>query len=152
MATYDQALPDSIGIWKMKFMLHTDAPEALASKWRQMKALCEGENTQEKEAFVWSWLRNCKRDDVRALPYLKRWEGGIGGDNNQYHKQIRFVMTHQWVGWRQSNDIEFFIYNTPDQQWTYGELQDLMKGFVEQANIDIGGRYCVDGFITLEFS
>ena len=48
---------------------------------------------------VEEWLSYCKLEENKNLPKLDRTEGGVGGNDNRQHKQIRPVMKNR------SNDI-----------------------------------------------
>ena len=96
-------------------------------------------------------IQNCELKENTCLPYLDRAEGGIGGANNSIHKQIRF-RRHKYKYIPKSgedNDIYLDqICNTDIEQWTYPELDDLVRAFVKTASQHVGAQ-CVDGFIEI---
>lgn len=101
----------------------------------------------------------CQLQENKNLVWLNRAEGGIGGDNNTIHKQIRFRhifdgLVREPTKHSGDNEIRFNkIYSTDSEQWSYHELYDLMYGFIKTANYYIYGCYtpvssvCVSGSI-----
>tara|TARA_B110000444_G_C18538832_1_gene454716 strand:- start:353 stop:688 length:336 start_codon:yes stop_codon:yes gene_type:complete len=91
----------------------------------------------------------------KNLPYLKRSEGGMGGDDNLVNKQIRF---RQFCSTDkrlindvscQDNDVVLTeIIGTNSEKWTYEELDDLIYGFIKTANYNIEAN-CVNGSIEM---
>ncbi len=74
-------------IYKLRFKLDFDATEKYIEKWNKIKKESE---TTNNEYLVEEIKNNCKLESNKNLPYLQRNEGGLGGDNNQNNKQIRF--------------------------------------------------------------
>jgi hypothetical protein len=92
----------------------------------------------------------CKLEQNKTLPYLQREEGGLGGNDNDENKQIRFrvgIMTP----WQRDDDIIMDqITNGENEIWTYEELDDIIYGFINYANDEIMGCECISGFIELK--
>ena len=90
------------------------------------------------------------------MPYLKREEGGLGGDNNLRNKQIRFRTYFSMNDYRDRDDdiILHEIVSTKYENWTYDELDDLLRAFIKTANYNINSTYdyvsyvngCIDIF------
>ena len=72
---------------RLRFRIDSDAPAKFLKRWLKLKSECE--NGLNKK-IVEEWLKNCKIEIVKTMPYLKRAEGGIGGNNNKMNKQLRF--------------------------------------------------------------
>ena len=133
----------------LRFKIDNNAPPAYESRWNDLKWICEGGedefgNTQQ---IVSGWLSKCKTDAMRNLPYLNRYEGGIGSADA---KQIRFRSYYTIHPYGADDDIVFEpIYNTIDDKWSLADLSDLMYGFIEYAN-EYVQAVCVRGVIELE--
>ena len=74
---------------KLVFRIDKDAPPDFSKRWKTFKNKCEADSVQEKKSIMEKVVSYCKMDSNRILPYLDRCEGGLGGDNNMLHKQIR---------------------------------------------------------------
>ena len=136
-------------IHKLRFRLDGDAPPEFKKRWKKFKQDCEyGANKQ----LVEQWKSYCKLEQNRILPYLDRVEGGIGGNDNTLHKQIRFrcvLPTWRQLGIFNDNDIIMDrIENTTTEKWTYEELDDLIYAFIKTANDNVEGK-CVRGCIEM---
>jgi hypothetical protein len=130
----------------LRFKIYIHAPKSCLNKWKELKDICEYNNNDENKKIVKDWLSFCDNEKIKEMPYLNRCEGGIGGDNNIKHKQMRF---RQYIYLNKDNDIVFDqIYNTNDEKWTFKEFDDLILGFIKYANDYIKGDY-VDGVIEL---
>jgi len=130
----------------LRFKIYSNAPKECLQKWKELKDICEYNNNNENKKIVKDWLSFCNNEKIKEMPYLNRCEGGIGGDNNIKHKQMRF---RQYIYLNKDNDIIFDqIYNTIDEKWTFEEFDDLILGFIKYANNYIKGNY-VDGVIEL---
>lgn len=139
---------------KLIFKIDKDAPKEYMKRWKDFKLKCEnGEN----EHIVEQIKEYCKLEKNKSLPYLKRTEGGLGGDNNLIDKQIRF--RHIFKGKcfndvciREDNSIIFIISNykelTEQDKWTYQELDDLIYAFTKVANNYVRAE-CVNGYIIM---
>jgi hypothetical protein len=74
-------------------------------------------------------------------------EGGIGGDNNMTHKQLRFRNSIFGI---KGNDIIFDqVINTDTEKWTYDELDDIIYAFIKTANYNVNAD-CVRGYIEMK--
>ena len=134
-------------IHKLRFRLDGDAPTDFKKRWKKFKRDCEnGHNKQ----IVEHWKGYCKLEQNRILPYLDRIEGGIGGNNNTIHKQIRFRFgTWRTLGIYDDADIVMDrIENTTTERWTYEELDDLVDAFIKTANNNVEEE-CVKGCIEM---
>ena len=85
----------------------------------------------------------------KHLPILRRFEGGLGGDDNLNDKQIRFRTVQQPnIIIKHCDDIIFDqIYNN----WTYEELDDIIDSFVNVIHTLLHSpkHSCVGGSIEL---
>lgn len=118
-------------------------------KWLNFKKLCEG-GKRLNTKICEEWLKNCRLNSNKNLNILTREEGGIGGNNNRIHKQIRFRNNRVFI--IPSNDIILDqIYNAPDEQWTFEELHDLMVSFKKLMVKELGcASYSIVGKIEYE--
>lgn len=115
-------------------------------RWKKFKYDCECSNNKHIVEQVKS---QCKLEQNKLLPYLNRFEGGMGGDNNLIHKQIRFRDYYIWsqIPWCVDNDIVFDrIEDKEEDKWTYEELEDIIDAFIETANYNLKSE-CVRGHI-----
>lgn len=74
--------------------------------------------------FVREWLSYCKLESNKELPYLNRCEGGFGGTDCGYKKEIRFE-THNLKKYEFSPTV----YDTEEEPWTFEELSDIIHAF-----------------------
>ena len=134
-------------IHKLRFRLDRDAPTDFKKRWKKFKRDCENGNNEQ---IVEHWKGYCKLEQNRILPYLDRIEGGIGGNNNTIHKQIRFRFgTWRTLGIYDDADIVMDrIENTTTERWTYEELDDLVDAFIKTANNNVEEE-CVKGCIEM---
>lgn len=138
---------------KLRFNIYIDAPTQYINKWLQLKKRCENGEKENKQ-IVNEWLSYCNNLLIKNMPFLKRIEGGIGGDCNYTNKQLRF---RQLLQYRQTypshiiddnNIIIEDITSTENEKWTIDELDDLIVGFIKMANNYIGDN-CVEGCIEI---
>ena len=131
---------------RLVFNLDGDSPEKYIKKWNKFKIECESGDNQH---IVEQIKEYSKLEKIKNMPYLKREEGGLGGDNNIIHKQIRF--RHIFKGQNKKDD-SYIIFNeivsTDIEKWTYNELDDLIYAFIKTANYYMGTN-CVSGYIEL---
>lgn len=130
---------------RLVFNLDRDTPEKYIKKWNKFKIECESGDNQH---IVKQIKEYSKLEKIKNMPYLKRVEGGLGGNNNGIHKQIRF--RHIFEG-QQVNDMNIIfneIISTDIEKWSYNELDDLIYSFIKTANYYMGTN-CVSGYIEL---
>ena len=115
---------------QIRFRIQKEAPPNVLNMWKRLKKEFETGGPRHNENVVHEWLSRCELECNKSLPYLDRCEGGIGGNNNQIHKQMRFRDTDILQEFQKDNDIVIDqIYNTDTEQWTYAELRDLIQAF-----------------------
>ena len=140
-------------IHKLVFRIDKDAPKEFVKRWQEFKLKCEG---GENKHIVEQIKDYCKLEKNKKLPYLNRSEGGMGGDENLLHKQIRF--RHIFMG-QKLNGIDISNYNDDDivfneiistdsDKWTYEELDDLIYAFIKTSNYNVEAD-CVKGYIEM---
>jgi len=139
---------------RLVFNLDEYTSEKYIEEWNKFKIKCESGDNQHivKQIKVYS-----KLEKIKNMPYLKRVEGGLGGDNNRIHKQIRFrhICQGQQLNGNKIPDYKndtHIIFNeiiSPDiEKWTYNELDDFIYAFIKTANYYIGAEF-VCGYIEL---
>lgn len=129
--------------------------EKYIKKWNEFKIECESGDNQH---IVEQIKEYSNLEKIKNMPYLKRVEGGLGGDNNRIHKQIRFrhIFEGQQFNGRnipyyKKDDMSIIfneIVSTDIEKWNYSELDDLIYAFIKIANYYMGGD-CVSGYIEL---
>ena len=142
---------------RLVFRIDNDAPKGYIKKWKDLKLECEGgesgPSTPGPNKNILEQIKeNCKLEENKKLPYLKRSEGGLGGDDNIENKQIRFRDYELWskLPMYVDNNIIFDqITNGKEDLWTYEELDDIIYGFIKTAN-DFIGAECINGYIELK--
>jgi len=142
---------------RLVFRIDTDAPKEYIKKWKDFKLECEGgesgPSTPGPNKKILEQIKeNCKLEQNKKLPYLKRSEGGLGGNNNIENKQIRFRDYKLWskLPMYVDNNIIFDqITNGKEELWSYEELDDMIYGFIKTAN-DFMGAECINGYIELK--
>ena len=139
---------------RLVFNLDRDAPEKYIKKWNKFKIECESGNNRH---IVEQIKEYSKLETNKNMPYLQRIEGGLGGNNNTIHKQIRF--RHIFKGQQlNGGNIPYYkedthiilneIISTNIEKWTYNELDDFIYAFIKTANYKVGAD-CVSGYIEL---
>jgi hypothetical protein len=128
-------------IYKLRFKLDFDAPNDYIEKWNKLKKECETTNNK----IIVDEIKNyCKLESNKNLPYLKRCEGGLGGNDNIMNKQIRFRLDSI----KYDDDILLYIENSEFEKWTYEELDDILRSFIIVLN-KIMSCECVNGCIEI---
>ena len=138
--------PDTHSV-QLIFKIDSDAPIEYLNKWNKLKQNCEcGKNKD----IIYDIINNCKLESNKNLPYLKRSEGGIGGNDNLINKQIRFRHGMFIMPWDGEDEFIIFneIYNTEDEKWSIDELDDIISAFIKVANKYVNAE-CVKGFMKL---
>ena len=132
-------------IYKLRFKLDFDATEKYIEKWNKIKKESE---TTDNEYLVEEIKNNCKLESNKNLPYLQRNEGGLGGDNNQNNKQIRFRFNCN--SYKFDDDILLSVLNSDlkNEKWSYEELDDILRSFIKVLNKKMSCN-CVDGCIEI---
>ena len=131
---------------KLRFKIDSDAPAEYMGKWHSLKKACETGDTFE---ICTEWKDNCELLQNKNLPLLDSCEGGLGGNDNKLHKQIRFRHGYYFAPWDRDNDIIVDrVYETNGEKWSYAELDDLMMAFIKTANARLDAE-CVRGCIEL---
>jgi hypothetical protein len=128
---------------RLVFCIDYDAPEEYIKRWNEFKSKCEsGKNKHIVEQIK----EYCKLETNKIMPYLNRMEGGIGGDNNVIHKQLRFRNSIFDIN---DNHVIFDqVMNTDIEKWTYDELDDVIYAFTKTANYNVKAD-CVRGYIEM---
>lgn len=140
---------------RLCFKLDGDAPEKYIKKWNKFKIDCESGDNQHIIEQIKTYS---KLEKIKNMPYLRRVEGGLGGDNNGIHKQIRFRHIFEGTQFNGGNipyykkDDMSIIFNeilsTDIETWSYNELDDLVYAFIKTANYYMETE-CVSGYIEL---
>lgn len=132
--------------YELRFKLDYHAPNEYIKKWNEIKKESE---TTDNEYLVEEIKINCKLESNKNLPYLKRAEGGLGGDSNQINKQIRFRINYK-CKYKSDNDILLRVFNSDleNEKWTYKELDDILRSFIIVLN-KIMSCECVNGRIEI---
>lgn len=130
-------------IYKLRFKLDFDAPDNYIEKWNKLKKECETTNNK----IIVDEIKNyCKLESNKNLPYLKRCEGGLGGNDNIINKQIRFRFNFGSIKF--DDDILLDVENTKIEKWTYDELDDIIRSFIIVLNKRMSCE-CVNGCIEI---
>ena len=72
---------------RLIFNINRYAPKQSIEKWNKFKIKCESGNNKD---IIEQMKEYSKLEINKNMPYLERMEGGLGGNNNKQHKQIRF--------------------------------------------------------------
>jgi hypothetical protein len=133
-------------IHHLRFKLDEYAPEEYIKRWINIKKTCEN---SDNEDYAKSIINNCKILSNKNLPYLKRCEGGIGGDNNQTNKQIRFIHSYSMIGTNYNNIVLTVLDSDLGiEKWTYAELDDIVHATIKVLNKEMQTK-CVNGCIEM---
>jgi len=147
--------------YSLRFFIDSDAPPEYLKRWTDLKKKCESGDNEDIVKLVKSY---CSLKRNRCLPYLKKEEGGFGGDK-PHNKQIRFRHIYEGLcGYQKDNDIllddisdinevKYYLEvpameRTTIQYWTWEELDDILEAFVKAANYLVEAD-CVNGRIEM---
>ena len=135
-------------IHQLRFYIDKDYSSESMNRWNELKSKCENGKNKHIAEQLKSY---CKLNVNRDLPYLKRTEGGLGGNNNLVNKQIRF--RDYWgdndYRYKRDNDIILHeITSTDNEKWTYDELDDLLRAFIKVAKFNVK-EDCINGCIEM---
>ena len=135
-------------IHQLRFYIDKDYSSESMNRWNEFKSKCENGKNKHIAEQLKSY---CKLNVNRDLPYLKRTEGGLGGNNNLVNKQIRF--RDYWgdndYRYKRDNDIILHeITSTDNEKWTYDELDDLLRAFIKVAKFNVK-EDCINGCIEM---
>ena len=136
-------------IHKLRLYIDKDAPSKYKIRWDEFKTHCE--SGEDKNKNIAEQIKNyCKLQINKDLPYLQREERGLGGDNNLTNKQIRF-RTYFGMNDYRDRDYDIILHeimSTKYENWTYDELDDLLRAFIKTANYYVKSN-CVNGCINI---
>ncbi len=141
-------------IHELRFSIDMNAPLEVKKKWTDFKHACESYNYKEQQQFkiyiVEQVKFHCKLNTNKELPFLKRCEGGFGGNNNSENKQIRFRSYFENGDYKKrDNDIILdHISNTDKEKWSYDELDDLIRAFIKTITYHIQHRWLEENDIN----
>lgn len=141
----------------LEFILDKYAPIKYQKKWTNLKKnLLVGGIEIDINDILISVKNYCKLNTNKNLPILNRCEGGLGGDSNEFDKQLRFYCDLNFLNKlnpypNSSNSIKINIFNSSNNnnKWTLEELDDLTYAFVKTFN-NIMETKCCEGKITLQ--
>lgn len=143
-------------VYKLRFSIDKDSPRDYMERWFVFKKYCESGKSGKNQLVVERIKEKCQLPLIKGLSYLNRSEGGIGGDNNQKNKQIRFrdgfMYTQKHMEWQYDNDIVLDqICSTETEQWTYEEMNDLLSAFIKVSEyyVNYEGCGCIRGCIEM---
>ena len=135
-------------IHELRLYIDTDVTSEYKKLWNIFKTKCENGDNKNIVEQLKSY---CKLNINRDLQYLKRVEGGLGGNDNLENKQIRFryYMGDNDYRYKRDNDIILHeINSTEEEKWSYDELDDLLQAFIKTANFNVKTD-CVNGCIVM---
>ena len=137
----------------IRFKLDNDAPEDFILKWIELKNKCETwTKTDTRKETIESWLKYCKISTNKNLPFLDRSELGIGGNDNNKYKQIRFRQRIEQKPFDDNDIVIDQIYNTDHEKWNLEELHDLINAFNMFAEDYMNSKGGINGFIEFKIN
>jgi len=130
----------------LRIRTETNTKTMYKTRFQELKNKIE---SNDNEFFSILIKKNCILDSNKNLPLLKRMEGGLGGDINTIHKQLRYEdsILNSFDTFT-SNDIVLHILDSDIEKWTYDELDDILKSCIISIN-DYIEFDCVSGCIEL---
>ena len=137
----------------IKFTIDNNAPKDFIKLWKELKNKCETwtKNDCRKE-IINSWLKYCKIETNKNLPFLDRCELSIGGNDNIKNKQIRFRQRVEQKSFSDNDIIIDQIYNTDYEKWTFQELHDIINAFKVYASNYINLKGGINGSIEFKIN
>ena len=129
-------------VYKLRFSIDKDISKDCAIRWTELKNKCEnGENKH----IVENIKMFCKLEQNKKLPYLERFEGGLGGNDNKLNKQIRFRDNRLMTLPKRSDDdiVLDEICSTHVEKWTYKEIDDLLFATMKAIEYQLESKDCV---------
>ena len=147
--TYNLNINKNITNMIIRFKLDNDAPKDFIKKWLELKNKCETlTKTDSRKETIDAWLKYCKLQSNKNLPFLDRCELGIGGKN----KQMRFRQRSEQKPFLDNDIIIDQIYNIDEEKWNLEELQDLINAFNKFAEDYINSKGGCEGFIEFKIN
>jgi hypothetical protein len=140
---------DNMYVYKLRFKIDNDAPPEYMDRWAKLKKQCE---SGENENIVNEVKKYCKMEENKKLPYLKRCEGGLGGNDNLKNKQMRFRNGYLWEKMSLTTDNDIVIdeiYNTDTEKWSHEELNDILCAFIKVSEHNVQSDGCIRGCIEM---
>jgi len=121
-------LPKGVDI-QLRFRVSGELTSILRASFSLVMDQSPDHTTQLKQ-LVKMWLRECKIESNRDLPFLNIAEGGLGGDSNQHNKQIRFHIDDDSIQ-AEERELVFDVFHAEagTEKWSVGELIDLVQAF-----------------------
>ena len=75
---------------QLRFSIDQKAPQEYRKRWDDVNLII-GRYCNERIQLLDFWKSQMKLSSNKSLPILDRSEGGLGGNNNQTDKQVRFA-------------------------------------------------------------
>jgi len=137
----------------IRFKINNEVPKNNIKKWKELKNRCETwTETDCREEIIKSLLKYCNIETNKKLQFLDRCELGVGGNDNNKHKQLRFRSRCHVEPFLDNDIIIDQIYDTNNEKWNNEELHDLINAFKKYAENYINFYNCVNEFIEFKIN
>ena len=139
----------------LRFRLYSDAPATIRELYMNTYDDILSKDSQRYDRYIQMWITILKDEDIGNeidRKYLNRREGGIGGNDNQKDRQIRFFNHNEHlISCRKFGEITLRAEQSDDGicKWNVNELIEFGNKFKEMLEIMIGSE-CIDFYIALD--
>ena len=121
--------------YELRFRQHTDAPSEFRELYKKVYDDLMAKDGYRFDAYLHMWIDKLKNDNVGTAvdrQYLNRAEGGIGGNDNDKHRQIR-LPAHGEPFWGKFAEISLLAIPSNDEEckWDLEELVEFGEKFKE---------------------
>ena len=139
----------------LRFRLHSNAPSTIRQLYMNTYDDILSRDSQRFDRYIRMWINILKEEHIGKeidWQYLNRIEGGIGGNDNQKDRQLRFFNQNEHkLSCRKFGEITLRAEQSNDGvcKWDIEELIKFGDKFKEMLEIMIGSE-SIDFYIALE--
>jgi hypothetical protein len=144
-----------IDVFLLKFRLFSDAPSGVSSLYKKVYDDIISEDIGRFDKYIFMWLERLREENIGTdidRQYLKRAEGGIGGNDNRKNRQIRFFNSiEDKTTFRKFGEITFRAEPSDDAscKWDIDELVEFGNKFKEIIESYVAS-HSIDFYVAVE--
>lgn len=139
----------------LRFRLYSNAPPEIRALYKQAYDNILSDDSERFDRYIYMWIDKLKEDEIGTdidRQYLKRTEGGIGGNDNKKNRQIRFFNSiEQETDFLKFGEITLRAEQSDDERrkWDVKELVQFGKKFKEVLEWSVVSN-CIDFYIAVD--
>ena len=139
----------------LRFRLYSNAPPEIRTLYKQAYDDIMSDDSERFDRYLYLWINKLKEDEIGTgidRQYLKRAEGGIGGNDNRKNRQIRFFnSTEHDTSFRKFGEITLRAEPSDDEmcKWDVEELVQFGEKFKEVLESSVVSN-CIDFYIAVD--